>query len=115
MRSTRIAVAAAALGSLALPMAATGSAAATTAPVSSMTPVERPCERPGPWVIGTTAVTIRSKASAKSTSVGILYRGHKFSVHKSSGGWRYITDKTTGVKGWVSGAWVYRDVRMCLN
>ncbi|MFE3380400.1 SH3 domain-containing protein [Streptomyces anulatus] len=80
-----------------------------------MAPADRPCERPGPWVIGTKAVTIRSKASAKSTSVGILYRGHKFSVHKSSGGWRYITDKTTGVKGWVSGAWVYRDVRMCLN
>lgn len=114
MRSTRIAVAAAVLGVLTLPTAA-GSAVASTAPVSSTAPVERPCERPGPWVIGTKAVAIRSKASAKSTSVGILYRGHKFSVHKSSGGWRYITDKTTGVKGWVSGAWVYRDVRMCLN
>lgn len=115
MRSTRIAVAAAALCSLALPMAAAGSAAAMTAPVPSVAPVERPCERPGPWVVGTTAVTIRSKASAKSTSVGILYRGHKFTVHKSSGGWHYITDKTTGVRGWVSGEWVYRDVRMCLN
>jgi hypothetical protein len=46
---------------------------------------------------------------------GVLYRSHKFTVHKKSGNWLYITDKTTGVKGWVSGTYVYRDVRMCLS
>jgi hypothetical protein len=34
---------------------------------------------------------------------------------KKSGNWLYITDKTTGVNGWVSGTYVYRDVRMCLD
>ncbi|MEU9748358.1 SH3 domain-containing protein [Streptomyces niveus] len=103
------------LGVLALP--ATAASAATAAPASA--PVnavaERPCERPGPWVIGTKAVTIRSKATTKSTAVGVLYRGHKFTVHKTSGNWHYITDRTTGVKGWVSGTYVYRDVRICLD
>lgn len=45
----------------------------------------------------------------------MLYKSHKFSVSKKSGNWLYITDKTTGVKGWVSGTYVYRDVRMCLD
>ncbi|AJT62498.1 hypothetical protein T261_0809 [Streptomyces lydicus] len=46
-----------------------------------------------------------------STAVGILYRGHKFTVHKTakSGFWVYITDKSTGVRGWVSGNYVYRE------
>ncbi|WP_069628778.1 SH3 domain-containing protein [Streptomyces niveus] len=103
------------LGVLALP--ATAASAATAAPVSApVTAVaERPCERPGPWVIGTKAVTIRSKATTKSTAVGVLYKGHKFTVHKTSGNWHYITDRTTGVKGWVSGTYVYRDVRICLD
>ncbi|CAO0836679.1 SH3b domain-containing protein OS=Streptomyces microflavus OX=1919 GN=Smic_07590 PE=4 SV=1 [Streptomyces microflavus] len=60
-------------------------------------------------------MTIRSKASSKSTAVGILYMSHRFGVHKKSGNWLYITDKSTGVKGWVSGTYVYRDVRMCLS
>jgi uncharacterized protein YgiM (DUF1202 family) len=103
------------LGALALPVAS--ATAATAAPTSapSSVPATGPCDQPGPWVIGTKAVTIRSKASATSTSVGILYRGHKFTVHKTSGNWHYITDRTTGVKGWVSGTYVYRDVPMCLD
>lgn len=115
MRSTRIAISAAMLGALALPVAS--ATAATAAPTSapSSVPATGPCDQPGPWVIGTKAVTIRSKASATSTSVGILYRGHKFTVHKTSGNWHYITDRTTGVKGWVSGTYVYRDVPMCLD
>ncbi|MFF2941292.1 SH3 domain-containing protein [Streptomyces niveus] len=123
MRSTRIAISAALLGVLTLPVAS--ATAATAAPasapstalasVSSTALAERPCERPGPWTIGTKAVTIRSKATTKSTAVGVLYKGHKFTVHKSSGNWHYITDRTTGVKGWVSGTYVYRDVRMCLD
>ncbi|MFE4059932.1 SH3 domain-containing protein, partial [Streptomyces sp. NPDC059096] len=40
---------------------------------------------------------------------------HKFTVHKTSGNWHYITDNTTGVKGWVSGTYVYRSVHMCLD
>ncbi|MFF4867231.1 SH3 domain-containing protein [Streptomyces sp. NPDC001231] len=115
MRSTRIAIAAAMLGALALPIALATAATAAPASAPSSPPATRPCEQPGPWVIGTQAVTIRSKTSAKSTSVGILYRGHKFTVHKTSGNWHYITDKTTGVKGWVSDTYVYRDVRMCLD
>ncbi|OXY93484.1 hypothetical protein BEK98_22370 [Streptomyces diastatochromogenes] len=99
------------LGALALPIAS--ATTATAAPASALT--AQSCNDPGPWVIGTKAVTIRSKASAKSTPVGILYRGHKFTVHKTSGHWRYITDRTTGVKGWVSATYVYRDVRMCLD
>ncbi|MEV5979622.1 SH3 domain-containing protein [Streptomyces sp. NPDC052114] len=63
----------------------------------------------------TSAVTIRSKVSAKSTAVGVLYRSNRFVVHKTSGNWHYITDKSTGVKGWVSGSYVYRDVYMCLD
>lgn len=123
MRSTRIVIPVALLGVLALP--ATAATAATAAPASSPVTAlasasstalaERPCERPGPWVIGTKAVTIRSKATTKSTAVGVLYKGHKFTVHKTSGNWHYITDRTTGVKGWVSGTYVYRDVRMCLD
>jgi uncharacterized protein YgiM (DUF1202 family) len=103
------------LGALALPVAS--ATAATAAPTSapSSVPATGPCDQPGPWVIGTKAVTIRSKASATSTSVGILYRGHKFTVHKTSGNWHYVTDRTTGVKGWVSGTYVYRDVPMCLD
>ncbi|MFB8440442.1 SH3 domain-containing protein [Streptomyces niveus] len=116
MRSTRIVIPAALLGVLALPAApavAAVPAGPASAPVTAL--AERPCERPGPWVIGTKAVTIRSKATTKSTAVGVLYKGHKFTVHKSSGNWHYITDRTTGVKGWVSGTYVYRDVRICLD
>lgn len=114
MRSTRIAVSAALLGALALPLVSATAASAVPAqvPASMGNPS---CTGPGPWVIGTRAVTIRSKASAKSTAVGILYRGHKFTVHKTSGKWRYITDRTTGVKGWVSATYVYRSVGMCLD
>ncbi|MDN3265662.1 SH3 domain-containing protein [Streptomyces sp. CSDS2] len=110
MRATRIAVSTVLLGALALPIAS--ATTATAAPVNALT---QSCTDPGPWIVGTKAVTIRSKASVKSTAVGILYRGHKFTVHRTSGNWRYITDRTTGVKGWVSAAYVYRDVPMCLD
>ncbi|MFI6289358.1 SH3 domain-containing protein [Streptomyces sp. NPDC051018] len=113
MRTRHITVTAAVIGALALPLPsvpAAQAAAPSTAPTAS-----RPCERPGPWVIGTKAVTIRSKATTKSTALGILYNGQRFTVHKTSGNWHQITNKATGVKGWVSGTYVYRDVRMCLN
>ncbi|MEU3934499.1 SH3 domain-containing protein [Streptomyces sp. NPDC029044] len=115
MRSTRIAISAAMLGALALPVlsATTANAAPTAAsalPASSCSSLP-----PLPYEVHTKAVTIRSKASSKSTALGVLYKSHKFSVSKKSGNWLYITDKTTGVKGWVSGTYVYRDVRMCLN
>ncbi|MGW4345305.1 SH3 domain-containing protein [Streptomyces sp. NPDC004690] len=114
MRSTRIAVSAALLGALALPVAAT--ATATAAPAATPhTALAASCTDPGPWVIATQAVNIRSKASTSSTIVGVLYRGHRFTVSKTSGAWHYITDKTTGVKGWVSDTYVYQDTRMCLD
>ncbi|MFI1886003.1 SH3 domain-containing protein [Streptomyces jumonjinensis] len=114
MGSVRFAVSAAVLGALALPLAAAPTATAA-APAVAVEHGHRPCDRPGPWVIGTKAVTMRSKATTKSTAVGILYKGQKFTVHKTSGNWHHITNKTTKVKGWVSGSYVYRDVRMCLS
>ncbi|MEU8954940.1 SH3 domain-containing protein [Streptomyces sp. NPDC048518] len=72
-------------------------------------------DRYGPWKVGTNALTIRSNASAKPAAIGVLYAGHKFTVHKTRGNWRYITDKNTGVKGWVSGSYVYREVYTCLH
>ncbi|MFJ1652663.1 SH3 domain-containing protein [Streptomyces sp. NPDC088337] len=114
MRSTRIAISAAILGTLALPVlsAPTASAApiATTAQATSCSSLP-----PLPYKVHTDAVIIRSKATTNSTALGVLYKSHKFSVTKKSGTWLYITDKTTGVKGWVSGTYVYRDVRMCLD
>ncbi|MEU9064676.1 SH3 domain-containing protein [Streptomyces sp. NPDC048430] len=115
MRSTRIAISAAMLGALAVPMlsattASAAPAAVTAAPASSCSSLP-----PLPYEVHTAAVTIRSKATTKSTALGVLYRSHKFTVHKKSGNWLYITDRSTGVKGWVSGTYVYRDVRMCLN
>ncbi|MGW6455095.1 SH3 domain-containing protein [Streptomyces sp. NPDC055078] len=114
MRSTRFAVSTAVLGAFALPLAAAPTATAA-APAAAAQHGHRPCDRPGPWVIGTKAVTIRSKATTKSTAVGILYQGQKFTVHKTSGNWHHITNKTTQTKGWVSGTYVFRDVRMCLS
>lgn len=108
MRAGRIAMSAAALGALALSIvSAPAASAATTIASCPATTL--------PYTVHTKAVTIRAKATAKSAAVGVLYRGHKFTVRKSSGNWRYITDKTTGITGWVSGAYVYRDVAMCLD
>ncbi|MFD4559793.1 SH3 domain-containing protein [Streptomyces sp. NPDC058469] len=101
------------LGALALPVlsATTATAATVTAaPASSCS-----SQPPLPYKVHASAVTIRSKASAKSTALGVLYKSHKFTVHKKSGNWLSITDKTTGVKGWVSATYVYRDTRMCLD
>ncbi|MFF8481965.1 SH3 domain-containing protein [Streptomyces antibioticus] len=108
MRSTRIVISAAMLGALALPVLPATTASAMPASSCSSQP-------PLPYTVHTKAVTIRSKATTKSTALGVLYKSHKFTVHKKSGNWLYITDKTTGVKGWVSGTYVYRDVRMCLD
>jgi uncharacterized protein YgiM (DUF1202 family) len=117
MRSTRIAISAAMIGALALPVLSATSASA--APVTAAATAVRvsSCHNlpPLPYKVHASAVTIRSKATTKSTAVGILYKSHKFTVHRTSGNWHYITDRTTGVKGWVSGTYVYRDVRMCLS
>ncbi|WP_420036057.1 SH3 domain-containing protein [Streptomyces sp. cg28] len=115
MRTARLTVTAAILGALALPALSAPSAIAAPNSSPASTTTSRPCDRLGPWVIATKAVTIRSKATSRSIARGVLYRGHKFTVHKSAGSWHYITDKTTGVKGWVSGAYVYRDVYFCLD
>ncbi|MFF3556174.1 SH3 domain-containing protein [Streptomyces tsukubensis] len=113
MRTRHITVTAAVTGALALPLLSAPAAHAVSPSAAPAAP--RSCERPGLWVIGTKAVTIRSQATTKAKALGILYKGHKFTVHKTSGNWHQITNKTTGIKGWVSGTYVYRDVRMCLN
>ncbi|MFB6991371.1 SH3 domain-containing protein [Streptomyces sp. NPDC056178] len=74
------------------------------------------CTAPyGPWEVHTSAANIRSKPSTNSVIRGVLYKSHKFTVHKKSGNWVSITDRTTGVSGWVSGTYVYRSVHMCLD
>ena len=117
MRSTRIAVSAAILGALILPVVSATTASATPLDTASTALPTRKCSAlpPLPYEVHTKAVTIRSKATARSTAVGVLYRSHRFSVAKKSGNWLSITDKATGVKGWVSGTYVYRDARMCLH
>ncbi|WGD39781.1 SH3 domain-containing protein [Streptomyces cathayae] len=115
MRSSRIALSAAVLGALALPLVSATAATAAPASAPSMMPTTRACDRPDPWGSGTQAVDIRSKASVKSTRLGILHRDHRFTVHKTSGNRHHITDTTTGSRGWGSGPYVYRDVRMCLG
>ncbi|MFD9793322.1 SH3 domain-containing protein [Streptomyces sp. NPDC059070] len=113
MRLTRTALSTAAVAALALPMAAATAASAAPAPASA--PSIRACDQPGDWTIGTRAVTIRSRATTHSTALGILYRGHRFTVHSTRGGWHYLTDRTTGITGWVSGAYVYRNASFCLD
>ncbi|MGW0868296.1 SH3 domain-containing protein [Streptomyces sp. NPDC002611] len=119
MSARRIAVLAATAAAVALPLL---SAPAATAAPTTATPASTswscPDKPPLPYKVhGTNAVTIRSKATTNSTAVGVLYKSHKFTVHKTTKGakWLYITDKNTGKKGWVSGKYVYRDVRMCLD
>ncbi|MEU2874113.1 SH3 domain-containing protein [Streptomyces olivoreticuli] len=115
MRSFRIAASAAVLGALALPLMSVTTASAAPGAATASTTASQQCDRPGPWVIGTHAVTIRSQATTNSTRLGVLYQGHAFTVRQTSGNWHYITDRTTGVTGWVSGTYVYRDSRMCLD
>ncbi|MEU2466743.1 SH3 domain-containing protein [Streptomyces sp. NPDC012486] len=103
------------LGALAVPMLSATTASAAPAAVAAAPASSCSSLPPLPYEVHTAAVTIRSKATTKSTALGVLYRSHKFTVHKKSGNWLYITDRSTGVKGWVSGTYVYRDVRMCLN
>ncbi|GAU70724.1 hypothetical protein SSP35_22_00270 [Streptomyces sp. NBRC 110611] len=107
MRSSQIAISAAVLGALALPVI--GAPSATAAPASS--PVTSEWHKPGPWKVHTQAVVIYAKPDVNSTAVGVLYRGHTFTVHKTAKAafWVYITDESTGVTGWVSGNYVYRE------
>ncbi|MGV9967650.1 SH3 domain-containing protein [Streptomyces olivaceus] len=114
MRSTRMATSAAMLGALALPTLSATPASAATAPTAAPA---MSCHNlpPLPYTVHTKAVTTRSKASSKSTALGVLYKSHTFSVSKKSGNWLSITNKTTGVKGWVSGTHFYRDVCLCLD
>ncbi|MFF4859881.1 SH3 domain-containing protein [Streptomyces rubiginosohelvolus] len=115
MRINRVAGVAAVCAALALPAV---SATATNAAVPGTVAASASCRKADPYKVhGTSAVIIRSKASSKSTAVGVLYRSHEFTVHKKTktGSWVYITDKKSGVTGWVSGTYVYRTVYMCLD
>lgn len=119
MSARRIAVLAATAAAVALPLLSAPAATAAPQSVATAVPASSYTTHPYlPWAVhGTTAVTIRSKATTKSTAVGILYKSHKFTVHKTTAGakWVYITDKNTKKTGWVSGQYVYRDVRMCTD
>lgn len=75
-----------------------------------------PCPTsPGPWTLHTSALNIRASASTSSTIVGILYKGQKWRVNSYTKyeTWVNITDLTTGVRGWVSGKYLYRDYYTC--
>ncbi|MEU6331568.1 SH3 domain-containing protein [Streptomyces sp. NPDC047049] len=120
MSARRIAVLAATAAAVALPVVS--APAATAAPAhasSSATSVKAygECDRVGPYKLHAKAVNIRSKASSSSTKLGVLYKSHKFKVHSTtkSGSWVNITDRKTGVRGWVSGAYVYPTVYTCLH
>lgn len=115
MRLTRTALCTAALGTLALPMAGAAAASAAPATAPASVPSIRDCDQPGDWTIGTRAVTIRSRATTHSTALGILYQGHRFTVRATRGDWHYLTDRTTGITGWVSGTYVYRNGSFCLD
>ncbi|MBU6529673.1 SH3 domain-containing protein [Streptomyces sp. A108] len=115
MRTSRFAASVAILGALAAPaVSATTAIAAPSHPTVSPSP-GGDCDRRGPWTVQAKAVTIRAHATSNSSARGVLYKGHKFTVHKTHGNWHYITDKATGVTGWVSGSYVYREVYMCLH
>jgi hypothetical protein len=114
MRFPRIALSAAIIGALTLPVLSATAAHATPAALATRA---SSCSSlpPLPYKVHATAVTIRAKATTASTALGVLYPSHTFSVSKKSGNWLSITDKSTGVKGWVSATYVYRDVRTCLD
>lgn len=114
MRTTRIAVAASVLGALALPLVS--ASAAQAAPQAVPASTSSYCSEPGPWAVhGASAVKIRSHPTSKSAVRGLLYKSHSLKALKKSGGWVYVIDKTTGVKGWASGKYVYRSPGMCLD
>ncbi|MFI7087553.1 SH3 domain-containing protein [Streptomyces anulatus] len=122
MSVRRFAVVAASAVALTLPvLTATSATAAPTAAAPAAAPSAAPMTSCHvnpylPWAVhGTSAVKIRSKATTKSTAVGVLYKSQKFKVHSHTPNWVYITNKSTGVKGYVSATYVYRDVRMCLS
>ncbi|MDX3020143.1 SH3 domain-containing protein [Streptomyces acidiscabies] len=119
MSAHRIAVLAATAAAVAVPLMSAPAATAAPRSVATAVPASSCTSAPYlPWAVhGTTAVTIRSKATTKSTAVGILYASHTFTAHTTTKGaaWVYITDRTTKVTGWVSGTYVYRDIRMCLD
>lgn len=73
MRSTRIAIPAAMLGALTLPALSTTPASAATVP-TAIPGVSCHNLPPLPYAVHAKAVTIRSKASSKSTALGVLYK-----------------------------------------
>ncbi|MGW0881403.1 SH3 domain-containing protein [Streptomyces sp. NPDC002671] len=119
MSARRIAVLAATAAAITLPVLSAPAASAAPQPVAKAVPADWCHSHPYlPWAVhGTSAVTIRSKATTNSTALGVLYKSHKFTVHMTTKGasWVYITDNNTHVSGWVSGSYVYRDVRICLD
>jgi hypothetical protein len=112
VRARRIAVSAAIAAAIAVPVL---TAPAATAATPTAAVADRPCDRVGPWTNHASAVNLRSRATTNSTKVGVLYKSHKFKVHSTSNNWVNLTDTTTGVRGWASQSYVYREVYMCLD
>ncbi|MFF4285645.1 SH3 domain-containing protein [Streptomyces sp. NPDC001633] len=113
MRARRLSVLAATAAAIALPVIS--APAATAAPATHAAVASVNCHKEGPWKIGTSAVRIHSKPSSKSTVLGVLYKGHKWSHGKTHGSWVHVKDKTTGVSGWVSMRYVYPVIYTCLD
>ena len=91
-------------------------AALLSSTASAAVPAVRTCNTPpAHWAIHTAAVNIRSRPSVNSTAVGVLYRGQSFHVYWSNGSWVHIKDTSTGVTGYVSEKYVYKNGYTCLD
>ncbi|WCN78607.1 hypothetical protein [Micromonospora sp. LH3U1] len=61
-------------------------------------------------------VRIRAAPNTSSTIRGLGYKGQWFDIDKfnnSALSWAYGTNRSTGVKGWVSNTSGFLDVRLC--
>ncbi|NYI03431.1 SH3 domain-containing protein [Allostreptomyces psammosilenae] len=60
--------------------------------------------------VTTNGVRIRSNHSTSSTILGLAYRGQRFTITRSWYGngatWYYGTNRSTGVRGWIHGAYL---------
>ncbi|MCA1223748.1 SH3 domain-containing protein [Streptomyces sp. 8L] len=93
------AIAALALADLAAPASAAPSAPAATCGSKPTTNQKTAAS------FNTSGVNIRSGPSTSCTVLGSGYPGQSVTLRcsASSGDWAYVTDKTTGITGWVDG------------
>jgi uncharacterized protein YgiM (DUF1202 family) len=118
MHIRRLSTLAAAAATIALPVLAAPAAHATPTHTTTLTAPAYYCnDAPGPWKLYARALRIHSRPSTTSTVVGVLYKGQKWRVNSwtRTENWVNITDLSTGVRGWVSGAFLYRIYPVCLD